>query len=144
MNIYLGTLSSIGTIATCFIPAEKISLKYKLAVVVALLIINLTFGLYTAIKQLNQSKNDLNQLQNKFDKLLKVNSDLQIKHKALSTQFDNKNIELDNLENKFESSISLISNINLMLHHFLIKPSKEEKDCIHEIIKYLNINHIKE
>ena len=52
-------------------------------------------------------------------------------NKALGSQFDKKNVQLDKLN-------SLIDNIHFILLSFLGNPSAEEKNCIHEIVKYIN------
>lgn len=142
--IILGTFSTFTSVITFFIPDNKLSLNLKLMIALVFLIINLIFWLYKSSKQINNLESTSNQLHNKYDKLLKVHSELQDKHKALAYQFDRKNVDLDNIEIKYEYSLSLIHNINSMLHYFLALPSKDEKNCIHEIIKYLNNNHIKE
>ncbi|WP_236897051.1 hypothetical protein [Clostridium beijerinckii] len=140
----LDIISGVVTIVTCIIPADKILLEYKLAAIAVIVIINLVFRLYNAKNKLNLSEKNNTELQSKLDNLSKANKNLKEKHTALASQFDKKNIDIDDLESKYESSLYLIHNINSMLHYFLAHPTKYEKDCIHEIIKYLNNNHIKE
>lgn len=57
--------------------------------------------------------------------------ELEKRNKAIATQFDDKNVHIDKLKH-------LIDDISFILLSFLGNPSCDEKNCIHEILTYIN------
>lgn len=96
------------------------------------------------IKDFNKLDNNYKKLSSEYNILVESKKDLKKKQGALAKQFIDKNHNIDNLERQLSSYNVLFNNINLLLISFLATPSKDEKDCVHQIIKYLSNNHIKE
>ncbi|MDS1004985.1 hypothetical protein P9J83_15985 [Clostridium sporogenes] len=57
--------------------------------------------------------------------------ELEKRNKAIAAQFDKKNVHIDKLK-------YLIDGVKCILCYFIANPSVEEKNCIHEILTYIN------